>query len=170
MVDTFERSVWLATRVETAFLFHLDPANIRKIAPPSLRVVELEQPDSPRVGSTIRLKVRQFGVTQLWEVVWDIIEPPAGQPARARLVDRALRSPFAVWRHEHAFREDVGGCWMTDRIEFRLPLAPWSAPARPFVCWALRHMFEERHRRTAAYFTTDQPSPPDSALGKDRTF
>lgn len=152
MAEIFERTTWLQTSVERAFAFHLDPANIRLIAPPSLKIVALEKPEMPQVGSVIRLTVRHWVWTQHWEVVWEVIEHPRGTPLRARLVDRARRSPFAAWCHEHAFNADGCGCWMTDRVTFQLPLAPWSRPALPLARWALERMFEERHRRTAAYF------------------
>lgn len=152
MNDTYQHSSWINVGIDELFAFHLDPSNIPRISPPSLQLLSLQKPDLPSVGAVTRLKVRQFGWTQSWEVVWDVIEPPSGNPATARLVDRALRSPFASWKHEHAFRADGCGCFLTDRIDYRLPLAPWSAPARPFVRLVLNRIFQERHRLTAAVF------------------
>lgn len=154
MAEIFQCSTWLPTHVEEAFNFHLDPANLRLIVPPSLKIIALEKPEVPKIGALIRLKVRQWGWTQSWEVVWETIAPPSGHPLRARLVDRARRSPFAAWCHEHLFQSDACGCLMTDRVTFQLPFEPWSRAALPGVRWALNRIFTERHRRTAAYFAS----------------
>lgn len=160
MPAVFERSVWVPARVEEVFAFHLDPENIRLISPPGLRVLEVEKAPKSEVGAVMRLRVRQLGWTQLWEVRWEVMEPPAGEPAVGRLVDQALRSPFAFWRHEHRFQADGCGCFLTDRVEYALPWRPWSRAAEPVVGWILARMFTERHRRTVAHWARESAGRP----------
>ena len=108
------------------------------------------------VGSRLQLEVRAFGLLpQRWEV--EIAELVAPQ----KMVDVALRSPYAMWRHTHSFRAVPGGTEMTDRVEYELPfgtagrlLDPWMH--RPF----LAALFRFRHRRTRELLSHGTPVLP----------
>lgn len=140
----FRCAVFLPVPQEAAFAFHLDPANLRQISPPWIRVSRLVLPPTLRVGSRLQLDVRAFGLLpQRWEV--EISELVAPQT----MVDVAVQSPYRFWRHTHTFQAVTGGTEMIDRVEYELPfgaagrlLDPWMH--RPF----LAAFFRFRHRRT----------------------
>jgi uncharacterized protein len=71
------------------------------------------------------------------------------EPER-RIVDVAERSPFALWRHEHLFRElGPARTLMTDRVTYRLPAGRLGLLMdRLVVRGQLERAFAERHRRT----------------------
>ena len=71
------------------------------------------------------------------------------EPGR-RIVDVAERSPFALWRHEHLFRElGPDRSLLTDRVAYRLPGGRAGRLAeRLLVRRLLETTFAERQRRT----------------------
>jgi ligand-binding SRPBCC domain-containing protein len=129
---------------EAAFAFHLDPRNLRRINPPGVEVVDLRLPARMEVGAELHVSVRLFRLLrQEWQVMIAEITPPH------RMVDVAIRGPFAAWLHQHEFREVPGGTEMIDRIEYRPPLGRFGRWLNPvFFRPQLRAMFIWRHCRT----------------------
>jgi ligand-binding SRPBCC domain-containing protein len=143
----FEASTPVTASPEALFAFHENPANIRLIAPPSLKLASVESAERAVVGGEFRIRARQFGLPIDWTGRWEVVEPPV------RLVDVGVRSPFALWRHSHCFRAEGAGAVMTDRVEYVLSggvAGRWmSALLLPFV---FAGMFRARHRATRRYF------------------
>lgn len=141
-----ERSVEIAAPVSAVFAFHLDTRNAARISPPGTRVVGVEGrfPVTPGALVTLRMRRRPLPVTLTWAVRIESVEP------ERRIVDVAVRSPFALWRHEHLFRplgEDA--TLLTDRVTYRLPGGPLGRLAdRLAVRASLERTFAERHRLT----------------------
>ncbi len=148
----YEGSVFVKGGVREVFAFHANPGNAARVAPTWARVLRVDAEGVAAVGGRVRLRVAAFGLPQEWVVRWEIVEPPRGDPVRARLVDVAERSPFAVWRHEHEFAAEGTGTRMTDRVEWELPFGVAGRMAAPVAAWVLRRMFAWRHRATAARF------------------
>jgi ligand-binding SRPBCC domain-containing protein len=144
----FERSVVISATAEELFRFHENPENISCIAPASLKVREVVCERSARTGGVFKIRASQFGLPIRWTGMWERVEAPGA------LVDTALESPFAVWRHSHLFEAEEGGCRMTDRVEFLLKggIAGWlvSRIAMPFV---FAGMFRARHEATRRWFS-----------------
>lgn len=147
MIRIFQASTLLRTTPREAFDFHADPRNIARIAPPSLALEKVETPGPAVVGRQFRIRARQYGVPLRWTGIWERVEAPGA------LVDTAIESPFAHWRHSHLFEEAPGGCRMTDRVEYLLKggLAGRiaSVVVMPLVFTA---MFRARHAATRALF------------------
>jgi ligand-binding SRPBCC domain-containing protein len=141
-----ERSVEIAAPASAVFDFHLDTRNAAVIFPAGTRVVSVEGDFPVRPGKlvTMRMRQRPVPVTVAWRVRIESVEPDR------RIVDVAERSPFALWRHEHLFRElDPGRTLMTDRVTYRLPGGRLGRLAeRLLVRRRLEDAFAERHRRT----------------------
>jgi ligand-binding SRPBCC domain-containing protein len=141
-----ERSVEIAAPISAVFDFHMDTRNAALISPPGTRVVSVEGlfPVAPGELVTVRMRRRPVPLTLTWRVRIESVEP------QRRIVDVAERSPFALWRHEHLFRELGGGrTLMTDRVTYRLAAGPVGRLAeRLLVRRQLEDAFAERHRRT----------------------
>ena len=146
----FERSVEIAAPVEDVFAFHLDTRNATTISPRGTHISHVTGRFPVMPGALVTMRMRQWPspVGTTWRVRIDAVEPPH------RIVDRAERSPFRSWRHEHLFQPlGPGRTLMTDRVEYRLPLGPLGRLAdRLLVRRQLTHAFAERHRRTRALF------------------
>lgn len=144
----FERSVVVSATAEELFLFHENPRNISKIAPASLKVREVECETTARTGGVFKIQASQFGLPIRWTGVWEKVEVPHA------LVDTALDSPFAVWRHSHLFEPVEGGCRMTDRVEFLLKGGIFGLViSRIVMPIVFSGMFRARHEATRRWFS-----------------
>ena len=155
----YERSVEIPASAKELFHFHENPRNISKIAPASLRVESVECEEIARVGGIFKIRASQFGMPIRWTGKWEAVETPR------LLLDIALDSPFAVWRHSHIFEEVPGGSRMTDRVEFLLKGGPLgSLISRLAMPLFFAGMFRSRHTATRRFFSKsarESRSPSD---------
>ena len=132
---------------EGLFLFHENPQNISRIAPPSLKVRSVECASEAVEGSEFRILASQFGMPINWVGRWERVVKPS------LLIDVAVRSPFKVWRHSHSFEADGIATVMSDKIEY---LLEGGMAGRLVSAWILplvfRKMFLERHKATRRWF------------------
>lgn len=148
--QVFERSVDLDAPASTVYEFHRDTRNAPLISPAGATFLAIEGDFPVEVGSVVTLRVRQVPIpfAQTWVVrVAELVTDRL-------VVDEAVKSPFAAWRHEHRF-EDIGAgrTRMTDHITYRLPFGPLGRLADRLVGRRqLAAMFAERHQRTQAHF------------------
>ncbi|MFW6078788.1 MAG: SRPBCC family protein [Gemmatimonadota bacterium] len=130
------------------FAFFADAENLERITPPSLRF-EVTSPLPIRMGrgTTIRYRLRLFGLPFRWESVITRWEP-------GRLfVDEQRTGPYARWVHTHVFGDANGGTLVEDRVRYRLPFFPIGEIAYPLVRRQLNRIFEYRTRRLREHFT-----------------
>ena len=131
--------------IDRVFAFHGNPRNIPAISP-GWQQVEIKQGDvQARVSGEFEIVVRFFGVLSLsWRGVWREVDAPG------MLVDEAIRSPFAYWRHRHEFTAlDPGRTRMTDHITYAFSggwLGKWFGETFGRVQFGW--MFADRHART----------------------
>ena len=130
------------------FAFHLDTRNAARISPPGQRVLSVEGSFPLRLGSEVRLRVRQLPLP--WAQTWLVRVVQLEQPEL--IVDEMLRGPFAAFRHEHRFAELPGGrTRLTDRVAYQLP---GGALGRVADAIAVRRLllatFRSRQERTRA--------------------
>ena len=144
----FESSTPVTTTPEALYEFHENPENMRLIAPSTLTVQDIDCERQARPGGTFRIRARQFGLPIRWTGQWEKAEAPG------LLVDTALSSPFAIWRHSHIFSQHPQGALLTDRVEY---LLKGGLPGRLVSRWILplvfAGMFRSRHEATRRYFS-----------------
>ena len=121
---------------------------MRLIAPSTLTVQEIDCERQARPGGTFRIRARQFGLPIRWTGQWEKAEAPG------LLVDTALSSPFATWRHSHIFSQHPQGALLTDRVEYLLKggfagriVSRWILPL------VFAGMFRSRHEATRQHFS-----------------
>ena len=127
------------------FAFHADPRNIVQISPGWQQVEIKEGKAEAHPGDEFEIIVRFFGWLPLrWRGVWRAVTDPA------LLVDEAIASPFAYWRHEHHFEPlESGRTRMTDHVHYMFPggwAGKWFGETLGRVQFHL--MFADRHART----------------------
>jgi len=144
----FESSTPVRTTPETLYEFHENPENMRLIAPTTLTVEEITCQKQAKAGETFRIRARQFGLPIRWTGQWEKAEAPSV------LVDTALSSPFAIWRHSHIFSKHPQGALLTDRVEYLLKggfagriVSRWILPL------VFAGMFRSRHEATRRHFS-----------------
>lgn len=149
----FEFTTNLKAPAREVFKFHLHPNNIARVNPPWIRVLSLEGPERLTPGAVLKLKVSSFAVPQSWEVKVLAVEDFSGTPAKASLLDEAVKGPFPFWRHLHEFWQAPNGTTeLVDRIEFLPPGGAAGVVLVPGIRLMLKKMFEARHKATKRIF------------------
>ncbi len=110
-----ETRLWLPRTRAEVFPFFADARNLEAITPPWLRFSVLTPaPIEMRAGALIDYRLRLHGVPLRWRTEIAAWEPPH------RFVDRQLAGPYALWEHEHRFRDAAGGVVMSDSVTYRI--------------------------------------------------
>lgn len=139
----YEKSTLIACKIEALFAFHLDLNNLRAITPPDTKVELLEEIASPKEGDIVRLRSVSYFIPALWEVEIETLRAPT------LLVDIALKSPFAYWKHSHIFTDlGDGMCKLKDVVEYRAPLGFVGEWFDFVIQHQLSNMFAYRHGKT----------------------
>jgi ligand-binding SRPBCC domain-containing protein len=106
----------LPCRLDDVFPFFAEARNLERITPPWLRFEVLTpDPIEMRAGTLIRYRLRWRGVPLRWRTEIETWEPPH------RFVDRQVRGPYLLWRHEHRFVEKGGQTLAHDRVDYAAP-------------------------------------------------
>lgn len=144
----FRRSVELAAPVEQVFAFHENPHNVVKISPSWQAVRVLGGQVVAEPGGEFAIEVRLLGLLRMrWRGVWREVDRPH------RLMDEALSSPFAYWRHQHVFEPlDARRTRMTDHVSYLFAggwVGKWFGETLGRLQFHL--MFADRQKRTARW-------------------
>ena len=143
----------LRAPAEKVFDFHLQPKNIARVNPPWIKVLSLDGPEKLQPGAVLRLRVSSFGVPQGWEVRVGAVDDFSGTPAKASILDEAVKGPFPFWRHLHEFwQAPDGSTGLVDRVEFLPPGGAAGTVLVPGIRLMLKKMFEARHAATKRIF------------------
>ena len=146
-MHVFQRATILPADIAEVFAFHENPANIRKISPFFLKVIDVQGNTVAAVDDTFALKLRIFGFHLSWNGFWAEVHNPT------LLVDTASIFPFQKWRHEHRFESVSEGTRMTDCVVYELS---FGVIGRLFGATVFRVlflvMFLGRHLATRNYF------------------
>lgn len=145
--DFAAESVMPAPRAMLAS-WHFAHGALQRLLPP-WQSVDVESAEPLAEGSRTVLRLSAGPIRTRWIAVHEGVRPGHS------FVDRAERSPFARWRHEHLFldRTDPSRSQLVDRIRYALPwparIPPFSLLAAPMARAQLQRMFAFRHERTA---------------------
>jgi ligand-binding SRPBCC domain-containing protein len=143
-IHTLEHTQRLGRPVDEVFEFFARAENLERITPPWLSF-ELQDggPSELREGSLIHYRLRVHGVPLRWVSRIEMWEP--GE----KFVDRQLRGPYRLWRHEHTFAVDGNGAVVSDHVRYALPLGPLGDIAHAaFVHRDLGRIFDYRRQAT----------------------
>ena len=129
--------------LEETFAFFSDAANLQALTPPFLHFSILTPlPIEMRAGTLIEYRLKLLGLPLGWLTRIEEWEP------NRSFTDVQLRGPYARRVHRHDFVPDARGAWVRDRVEYALPPAPLTNPARAlFVRPTLDRIFA--YRRSA---------------------
>ena len=113
-----EASQAIPIRMEQAWGFLSDPANLSVITPPHMGFDILSGADQAMfAGQIIQYNVSPFpAVTTRW--VTEITHVKEGE----YFVDEQRFGPYALWHHKHFIKKCEGGVIMKDLIDYKLPL------------------------------------------------
>lgn len=112
----------IPSTLDRAWEFFSNPRNLATITPPDLGF-EILTPDLPgriHAGMMIEYRVRPLlGIPATW--LTEITHVQEGKS----FVDEQRVGPYAIWHHEHHFRDlGDGRVELLDRVTYRLPFQP----------------------------------------------
>jgi ligand-binding SRPBCC domain-containing protein len=143
-MPVFEKRTRIAAPASVVYAFHDKPEALTLLIPPwePARVVE----KTPGLGVGVRavIEVTVGGIARR-----AVAEHTANEPGRM-FRDEMKSGPFRRWVHTHTMDPDgEGGSWLTDHIEWELPLGPLGDLAAGwFVRRKIEKMFDYRHAVT----------------------
>ncbi len=126
-IYVLEREQWLPRPINEIYEFFSRPENLQAITPPWLDFQMAETPDTLKAGARIRYRLRWRWIPIRWTTEIAEWNPPHG------FVDRALKSPYALWHHEHFFTAHDGRTLMRDRVRYALPFGMLGRIAHPLI-------------------------------------
>ncbi|WP_392436573.1 hypothetical protein ACF3N7_06075 [Cruoricaptor ignavus] len=134
----------LPVGLDEAWDFFSNPKNLDRITPPDMAFqITNNPPDFTYAGQIITYKIGIFPqVKSSW--VTEITQ----LDERRFFVDEQRFGPYAMWHHEHHFREiSSGRIEMQDIVSFKLPLGfLGDLIAGKAVVHRVRYIFENRYR------------------------
>lgn len=129
---------------EEAWQFFSNPANLQTITPSNLgfKIISKHHGDRMYPGQIIEYKVAPLlGIPMYW--MTEITHVEQGK----YFVDEQRFGPYALWHHQHHFREIEGGVEMTDIVHYRIPYWIFGRIANTlFVKAELKKIFDHRFR------------------------
>jgi len=141
----FRRESDLPCSAREAFEWHARDGAFERLAPPWDRLEVVSRTGSGiDEGSTIRLRLRKFGIGKEW------LAKISDRQEGAYFKDVQVEGPFARWEHCHAFKEsESDSCLLEDQIDYALPGGPIvNAIAGSRVRSELDRVFSYRHEIT----------------------
>lgn len=142
-IHTLDSSLLVHAPLEETFRFFEKPENLARITPPSMGFRIISEDFRMRKGLEIEYKVGIFGLPVSWKSLISEYDPPH------MFVDEAIRSPYALWRHRHTFREAEGCTVVGDHVDYAMPLSPLSEPGHFIVRLQLNQIFGFRRQALA---------------------
>lgn len=99
--------------LDEVFPFFSDARNLERLTPPWLRFkIVTPEPIPMAAGALIDYRLTWRGLPLRWRTEIEAWEPPFF------FVDRQVRGPYRLWRHEHHFEVHRGGTMVEDRVSY----------------------------------------------------
>lgn len=152
----FEKRSLFAAPADMVFNWHLRPGAFERLNPPWEQARILSRIGGITDGGRVTLSVPVMGpIRKTW------ISEHQGYIPGVQFQDRQIQGPFAALLHTHHVEADgTERCYLSDRMEFRLPFGPLGAIGRSFVLQKLQRVFDYRHRLMAADMAALLAVPP----------
>jgi len=142
---------------DQVFAFFTEPRNLEAITPPWLRFRIVEAPGRLERGSTLRYRLRLFGLPVGWRTeIAEVVAPRS-------FTDVQVAGPYPLWIHTHRFLPVPDGTEVFDHVRYRVPGGPLARHVqRAFVGPWLDEIFDYRRERLEELFrggtsTTNEP-------------
>jgi ligand-binding SRPBCC domain-containing protein len=155
-IYTVIRKQFLPINLEQAWSFFTSPKNLARITPPTIafKILYISGSENETyAGQIIRYKISIIpGIRVNWMTEITHLNRPHN------FIDEQRFGPYALWHHQHNFREVDGGIEMTDELNYAIPfgiigrLVHWI-----FVRKRVSDIFDHRASVLDKLFTQKKP-------------
>lgn len=150
---TLKYETFIPTTLNKAWDFFTSPLNLVKITPPDMNfVVTSEYSDSDKLyaGMIITYFISPlFGIKLRWMTEITHVKE------KEYFVDEQRFGPYALWHHQHHFKQVEGGVMMTDIVNYAVPYGFIGRIANArFVRKKLKEVFSFREDAIGHLFGT----------------
>ena len=154
---TLKYETFIPTTLDKAWDFFTSPLNLVKITPPDMNfAVTSEYKDSDKVyaGMIITYFISPiFGIRLKWMTEITHVKE------KEYFVDEQRFGPYALWHHQHHFKQVEGGIMMTDIVNYAIPLGFLGQLANTlFVKKKLKEVFSFREEAIGILFRATSDS------------
>ena len=144
------RQQFLPITLAEAWDFFSTPKNLAKITPERMgfKILYISGGDKAYAGQLIRYQVSILpGIKVHWVTEITQVKEPF------HFIDEQRFGPYALWHHQHHFKEVPGGVEMTDEVNYAIGWGPlgWLAHVL-FVGREVNRIFEHRYSVLEQYF------------------
>jgi ligand-binding SRPBCC domain-containing protein len=118
-VYTLKRTQILPVDIDTAWNFFSSPKNLARITPSYMKfkILHISGEDKMYPGQVIRYKLYPIPLVPFfWTTEITHVQEPF------YFVDEQRTGPYALWHHQHHFKEVDGGVEMIDEVNYAIPL------------------------------------------------
>lgn len=136
--------------IDLAWNFFSNPANLARITPGNLsfKIISQHHGDVMYPGQIIEYTVAPIaGIRVYWMTEITHVEK------NKFFIDKQRYGPYAMWHHQHHFKEIEGGVEMTDIVHYKNPagfIGRWIDPL--IVKPRLRKIFDYRTKKIEEIF------------------
>jgi ligand-binding SRPBCC domain-containing protein len=152
-MKTYERrwELFIPITLDKAWDFFSSPLNLQKITPAEMKFVVTSPYDADTkmyAGMIITYKVSPIaGIKLNWMTEITHVSD------KQYFVDEQRFGPYALWHHQHHFKEVPGGVLMTDILNYALGFGPGGAFANKiFVKRKIEQIFKYREKAVKELF------------------
>ena len=150
------------TTLNRAWAFFSDARNLKNITPEEMNFVILSDLGDGKVypGMLIHYKVSPLlNIPLRWTT--EITNVKEGE----YFIDEQRFGPFAMWHHEHYFKEVEGGVYMRDQVDYAIPFGPLGRLAHAItVKNRVKEIFEYRNKKLQTLFPARQPQMGNNVM------
>jgi len=150
-IYTIKKTQFLPISLPEAWDFFSSPRNLSKITPEHMgfKILYVSGGEKMYNGQIIRYKVN---VLPFIAVHWVTEITHVQEPQY--FVDEQRFGPYALWHHQHHFKEVPGGVEMTDEVNYAIPMGILGRFAHwIFVGREVNGIFNHRFSVLEKYFT-----------------
>jgi ligand-binding SRPBCC domain-containing protein len=149
MIQQLVQQQWLPISLPEAWHFFATPKNLNLITPPGMSfVIKNELPDEMYEGLLIQYTIRPFlNIPFNWLTEITHIKP------QQYFIDEQRFGPYKLWHHEHHFKEENNGVFMTDLLNYDIGKSVFGRIAGGiYVHKQIKNIFAYRTEKLNAIF------------------
>jgi ligand-binding SRPBCC domain-containing protein len=153
-IYTLKRTQILPISLTEAWSFFSSPKNLAKITPTHMgfKILYISGGDKAYAGQIIRYHIN---VLPIIRVNW--VTEITHVSEEKYFIDEQRFGPYALWHHQHHFRQVENGVEMTDEVNYAIPLGILGRLAHwLFVGREVNRIFEYRYDVLEKFFNKDK--------------